>query len=137
MQLGIDTFVGMQRPGPPGDAARVRDLLDEIELAGRVGLDVVGIGKHYPPDYISSSPAKLLAAAAARSSFNELYPCFGFDLENYDQLVTEKLELLHAIRGQTSVTWSGSHCAALSGQGVYPRPVQNPLPVFVGVGGTP
>ncbi len=70
-------------------------------------------------------------------SFIESYPLFGFDLEHYDQLATEKLELLLSIRAQTNVIWSGSHRAALSGQGVYPRPVQNPLPVFVGVGGTP
>lgn len=179
MQLGIDTFVGTQRPGPPGDAARVRELLDEIELADRVGLDVVGIGEHHRPDYISSSPATLLAAAAARTqrirlasavtvlssddpvrifqqfatvdlisngraeivvgrgSFIESYPLFGFDLDNYDELAAEKLDLLLALRAQTHVTWSGKHRAPLSGQGVYPRPMQNPLPVFVGVGGTP
>lgn len=179
MQIGIDTFVGTTRPGPPGDAARVQELLAEVELADRVGLDVIGIGEHHRPDYVSSSPATLLAAAAARTqrarlasavtvlssddpvrvfqqfatvdlisngraeiivgrgSFIESYPLFGFDLEDYDALAAEKLELLLAIRAQTIVTWSGKHRAALTGQGVYPRPVQNPLPVLVGVGGTP
>jgi probable LLM family oxidoreductase len=179
MQIGIDTFVGTKQPGPPGDAARVQELLAEIELADRVGLDVVGIGEHHRPDYISSSPATLLAAAAVRTqrvrlasavtvlssddpvrvfqqfatvdllsqgraeivvgrgSFIESYPLFGFDLDNYDELAQEKLELLLALRAQTNVTWSGRHRAPLTGQGVYPRPVQNPLPVLVGVGGTP
>jgi probable LLM family oxidoreductase len=179
MQIGIDTFVGTAQPGPPGDAQRVQELLEQIELADRVGLDVVGIGEHHRPDYISSSPATLLAAAAARTkrvrlasavtvlssddpvrvfqqfatvdlisngraeilvgrgSFIESYPLFGFALEDYEELAAEKLELLLAVRAQTNVTWAGKHRAALTGQGVYPRPVQNPLPVLVGVGGTP
>ena len=179
MQIGIDTFVGTTRPGPPGDALRVQELLEQIELADKVGLDVVGIGEHHRPDYISSSPATLLAAAAVRTkrvrlasavtvlssddpvrvfqefatvdlisngraeivvgrgSFIESYPLFGFELENYDELAAEKLELLLAVRANTHVTWAGKHRAALTGQGVYPRPVQNPLPVLIGVGGTP
>jgi probable LLM family oxidoreductase len=179
MQIGIDTFVGTTQAGPPGDVRRVRELLEQIELADRVGLDVVGIGEHHRPDYISSSPATFLAAAAARTqrirlasavtvlssddpvrvfqqfatvdlisngraeivvgrgSFIESYPLFGFALEDYDELAAEKLELLLAVRAQTNVTWSGRHRAALTGQGVYPRPVQDPLPVIVGVGGTP
>jgi probable LLM family oxidoreductase len=176
MQIGIDTFVGTSASG---DAQRVRELMDEIELADRVGLDVVGIGEHHRPDYISSSPATLLAAAAMRTqrvrlasavtvlssddpvrvfqqfatvdllsqgraeivvgrgSFIESYPLFGFALENYDELAAEKLDLLLAVRAKTNVSWSGRHRAALTGQGVYPRPLQNPLPVLVGVGGTP
>lgn len=179
MQIGLDTFVGTTQPGPPGDAQRVHDLLEEVALADRVGLDVVGIGEHHRPDYIASSPATLLAAAAARTqrvrlasavtvlssddpvrvfqhfatvdlisngraeiivgrgSFIESYPLFGFALEDYNELATEKLELLLAIRAGTNITWSGRHRAALNGEGVYPRPVQNPLPVLVGVGGTP
>ncbi|HVU34228.1 MAG TPA: Atu2307/SP_0267 family LLM class monooxygenase [Opitutaceae bacterium] len=179
MQLGIDSFVPTTRSGPPGDAARVAELLAEIELADRVGLDVFGLGEHHRPDYVSSAPAVLLAAAAARTnrirlasavtvlssddpvrvfqqfatvdlisqgraeivvgrgSFIESYPLFGYNLDDYDELAAEKLELLLAVRAQTNVTWSGRHRAALTGQGVYPRPVQNPLPVFVGVGGTP
>lgn len=179
MQIGIDTFVGTTQPGPPGDARRVQELLEQIELADEVGLDVVGVGEHHRPDYIASSPAIFLAAAAVRTrrvrlasavtvlssddpvrvfqqfatvdllsngraeivvgrgSFIESYPLFGFPLEDYEELAAEKLELLLAVRAQTNVTWSGRHRAALEGQGVYPRPVQNPLPVLVGVGGTP
>ncbi len=179
MQIGVDSFVATARPGPPGDAARVRELLEEIELADQVGLDVFGLGEHHRPDYVSSAPAVLLAAAAARTkrirlasavtvlssddpvrvfqqfatldlisegraellvgrgSFIESYPLFGFDLHDYEELAAEKLELLLKLREDTKVTWSGRHRAPLSGQGVYPRPVQQPLPVLIGVGGTP
>ena len=179
LQIGIDSFVATTRPGPPGDVARVQELLEQIELADQVGLDVFGIGEHHRPDFVSSAPVVLLAAAAARTkrirlasavtvlssddpvrvfqqfatldlisqgraeivvgrgSFIESYPLFGFDLENYDGLFAEKLELLLKIRDETNVHWNGRHRASLSGQGVYPRPVQNPLPVWIGVGGTP
>ncbi|MES2697521.1 MAG: LLM class flavin-dependent oxidoreductase [Verrucomicrobiota bacterium] len=179
MQIGVDSFVATARPGPPGDVARVQELLEEIVLADQVGLDVFGVGEHHRPDYVASAPVVLLAAAAARTkrirlasavtvlssddpvrifqqfatldlisqgraeivvgrgSFIESYPLFGYDLENYDELATEKLDLLLKLREQTHVTWSGQHRPALTGQGVYPRPLQNPLPVFIGVGGTP
>jgi probable LLM family oxidoreductase len=179
MQIGVDSFVATAKTGPEGDARRVQDLLEEIELADQVGLDVFGVGEHHRPDYVASTPAVLLAAAAARTkrirlasavtvlssddpvrvfqqfatldlisegraeiivgrgSFIESYPLFGFDLSDYEELATEKLELLLKIRAATQVTWSGRHRAPLTGQGVYPRPVQNPLPVFIGVGGTP
>ena len=179
MQIGVDSFVATAHPGPPGDAARVQELLEQIELADQVGLDVFGVGEHHRPDYVSSAPAVLLAAAAARTKrirlasavtvlssddpvrvfqqfatvdlisqgraeivigrglFIESYPLFGFDLDHYDELFSEKLDLLLKIREQTNVHWSGQHRAALTGQGVYPRPVQNPLPVWIGVGGTP
>src|SRR4051812_5324958 len=67
MQIGVDSFVATSRPGPPGDAARVQELLEEIVLADEVGLDVFGVGEHHRPDYVSSAPAVLLAAAAART----------------------------------------------------------------------
>jgi probable LLM family oxidoreductase len=179
MQVGVDSFVATAHSGPTGDVARVQDLLAEIELADQVGLDVFGIGEHHRADYVSSAPAVLLAAAAARTkrirlasavtvlssddpvrvfqqfatldlisqgradiivgrgSFIESYPLFGFDLENYDELFSEKLALLLEVRAQTQVHWSGRHRAPLTGQGVYPRPVQNPLPVWIAVGGTP
>ncbi len=180
MQLGVDSFVATHRdPRSGGDAERVRDLLEEVELADRIGLDAFGIGEHHRPDYISSSPAVLLAAAAARTkrirlgsavtvlssddpvrvfqqfatldlisngraemivgrgSFIESYPLFGFDLDDYDSLFSEKLDLLLKIRAHVQVSWSGKHRAPLTGQGVYPRPVQNPLPIQIGVGGTP
>lgn len=182
MEIGVDSFVAadpeLAKAGE-GDVGRVRELLEEIELADAVGLDVFGLGEHHRPDYLSSAPAVLLAAAAARTkrirlasavtvlssddpvrvfqqfatldlisrgraeiivgrgSFIESYPLFGFDLDDYDSLFTEKLDLLLKIREQSQVHWSGQHRAALTGQGVYPRPQQNPLPVRIGVGGTP
>jgi probable LLM family oxidoreductase len=72
-----------------------------------------------------------------RGSFTEAFPLFGLDLQDYDALFAEKLELLLAIRASEQVTWSGQHRAPLTGQGVYPRPLQDPLPIWVGVGGTP
>jgi len=72
-----------------------------------------------------------------RGSFTEAFPLFGLDLADYDDLFAEKLDLLLRLRESTHVTWSGRHRPALTGQGVYPRPLQNPLPIWVGVGGTP
>jgi len=72
-----------------------------------------------------------------RGSFTEAFPLFGLDLHDYDSLFAEKLELLLALRASPEVTWSGRHRPALHAQGVYPRPLQDPLPVWVGVGGTP
>jgi probable LLM family oxidoreductase len=183
MQIGIDSFVGSPLDLATGkrgsDVQRVRDLLEEVQLADEVGLDVFGIGEHHRQDFIASAPAVLLAAAAARTknirlasavtvlssddpvrvfqdfatldlisggraeiivgrgSFIESYPLFGFDLKDYDALFTEKLDLLLKLRESTYVTWSGKHRAPLTGQGVFPRPLQKPLPVYIGVGGTP
>jgi probable LLM family oxidoreductase len=182
MQIGIDSFIETSlapKNGAPDQAQRVSDLLEEIELADQVGLDVFGIGEHHRREFVASAPAVILAAAAARTkqirltsavtvlssedpvrvfqqfatldlisqgraeiivgrgSFIESYPLFGFDLEDYDALFTEKLELLLKIRDHTQVHWSGKHRAALTGQGVYPRPIQDLLPIRVGVGGTP
>src|SRR2546426_10235852 len=72
-----------------------------------------------------------------RGSFIDSFPLFGFKLEDYDSLFAEKLDLLLKIRENEQVHWSGKHRAALTGQGVYPRPVQNPFPIWLGVGGTP
>jgi probable LLM family oxidoreductase len=72
-----------------------------------------------------------------RGSFTEAFPLFGLDLADYDTLFAEKLDLLLRIRESPQVTWSGRHRPALTGQGVYPRPLQDPLPIWVGVGGTP
>lgn len=85
-------------------------------------------------DLISGGRAEIIVG---RGSFIESYPLFGFDLQDYDELATEKLELLLKIREGTRVHWSGKHRAPLTGQGVYPRPLQQPLPIFIGVGGTP
>src|SRR6201747_1144768 len=72
-----------------------------------------------------------------RGSFTEAFPLFGLDLADYDTLFAEKLELLLKIRDSVHVTWSGEHRAPLNGEGIYPRPAQDPLPIWVGVGGTP
>jgi probable LLM family oxidoreductase len=183
MQIGIDSFVETtlasgRAPGELG-AERVRQLLEEIELADRTGVDVYGIGEHHREEYIASSPAILLAAAAARTqnirltsavtvlssddpvrvfqdfatldlisqgraeiivgrgSFIESYPLFGYDTKFYDELFSEKLDLLLHLREQTRVEWEGKHRASLTGQGVWPRPLQSKLPIRLGVGGTP
>jgi probable LLM family oxidoreductase len=176
MEIGIYTF-GELTSGTPGQ--RMRDLLEEIELADQVGLDVFGVGEHHRPDFVVSAPAVVLAAAArttkhirltsavsvissddpvrifqdfatvdlisegraeimaGRGSFIESFPLFGFDLDDYDGLFAEKLELLLALRESEQVRWSGQHRAPIDGLGVYPRPEQQPLPVWVAVGGNP
>lgn len=183
MELGVYTFAELtpDRSGGPmvTPQQRLRDLVEEIELADQVGLDVFGVGEHHRPDFAVSSPAVALAAGAERSerirltsavsvissddpvrvfqdfatldllsggraeimagrgSFVESFPLFGFDLEDYDELFAEKLELLLALRESTEVTWSGRFRAPIGGRGVYPRPLQEPLPVWVAVGGSP
>ena len=85
-------------------------------------------------DLISHGRAEIVAG---RGSFVDAYPLFGLRLEDYDSLFSEKLDLLLKIRENTHVRWSGKHRAPLTGQAIYPRPLQNPLPIWVGVGGTP
>jgi probable LLM family oxidoreductase len=183
MQIGIDSFAAAIADPATGVAIspgeRLRHLLEEIELADQVGLDVFGVGEHHRAEFLDSAPAVILAAAASRTkkirltsavtvlsaadpvrvfqefatldlisngraeivagrgSFIESYPLFGLKLEDYDSLFAEKLDLLLTIRDNTHVHWSGKHRAALTGQAVYPRPRQNPLPIWIGVGGTP
>jgi probable LLM family oxidoreductase len=181
MQVGIDSFAAAHDDASRalGASDRLRDLIEQIEHADHVGLDVFGIGEHHRKDFLDSAPAVILAAAAARTSrirltsavtvlsaadpvrvFQnfatldllsqgraemvvgrgssiEAFPLFGFRLEDYDSLFAEKLELLLKIRDNEHVHWSGKYRAPLTGQGVYPRPLQNPLPIWLGVGGTP
>src|ERR1700752_4282126 len=183
MQIGIDSFAAAISDPATGltlsPVERMQHLLEEIELADRVGLDVFGIGEHHRAEFLDSAPAVILAAAATRTkdirltsavtvlsapdpvrffqefapvdlishgraeivagrgSFVEAYPLFGLELEDYDSLFTDKLDLLLKIRDNTNVHWSGKHRAPLTGQAVYPRPLQNPLPIWIGVGGTP
>ncbi|MBB5754586.1 LLM class flavin-dependent oxidoreductase [Prosthecomicrobium pneumaticum] len=183
MQFGIYTFVE-NTPDPAtgrlqDPADRIADLMEEVELAEAVGLDVFAIGEHHRPDYLASAPAVLLAAAAARTrrirlssavtvlssedpvrvfqqfatldllsrgraemmagrgSFIESFPLFGYDLEDYDALFAEKLDLLMALRENERVTWSGHFRPAIDDLGIYPQPVQKPLPLWIAVGGTP
>ncbi|SON56983.1 Limonene 1,2-monooxygenase [Hartmannibacter diazotrophicus] len=182
MELGLYTFADVDPNAPDkGEAAarRAEELIKEIELADQVGLDVFGLGEHHRPDYMASSPAILLAAAAVktqkirltsavsilssddpvrvfqqfatvdllskgraeimagRGSFIESFPLFGYDLNDYDKLFDEKLELLMKIRDSEVVTWSGETRPPIAGLPVYPRPLQDPLPLWVAVGGTP
>lgn len=183
MQIGIDSFIA-NVPDPMtrqtiSPATRIANLLAEIELADRVGLDVFGLGEHHRADFLDSAPAVILAAAAARTarirltsavtvlsaadpvrvfqefatldlisggraemivgrgSFTEAFPLFGLKLDDYESLFAEKLDLLLKLIKQTHVHWNGKHRPALTGQGVFPRPLQEPLPVWLGVGGTP
>src|SRR5882724_3250917 len=181
MQIGIDSFAAAYDDASLSVSAsdRLRNLVEQIEFADEVGLDVFGIGEHHRREYLDSAPAVILGAAAARThqirltsavtvlssadpvrvfqnfatldllsqgraemvvgrgSFIDSFPLFGFKLEDYDSLFAEKLDLLLKIRDNEHVNWSGQHRAALSGQGVYPRPMQDPLPIWLGVGGTP
>jgi probable LLM family oxidoreductase len=181
MEIGVDSFAAALDDtgvvGTPQD--RMRDLLEQIERADQVGLDVFGVGEHHRKEFLDSAPAVILAAAAARTkrirltsavavlsavdpvrlfqqfatldlisrgraemvvgrgSFIEAFPLFGLDLDDYDSLFAENLDLLLNIRENEHVDWSGQHRPALTGQGVYPRPLQDPLPIWLGVGGTP
>ncbi len=182
-ELGIYSFVE-NTPDPAtgitgSPAQRMADLLEEIELADQVGLDVYAIGEHHRVEYLASSPAVILAAAAARTqkirlssavtvlssddpvrvfqdfatldliskgraeivagrgSFIESFPLFGYDLNHYHELFSEKLELLLKLRDSERVTWTGKHRAALENLPVFPRPFQAKLPIWVAVGGTP
>ena len=183
MEIGVYTFGDVpQTPAESRSAVegqRLRDLIEEVELADQVGLDVYGVGEHHRPDYAISAPAVVLAAAASRTSrirltsavtvlssddpvrvfqsfatldlisngraeimagrgsFIESFPLFGYDLDDYDQLFTEKLDLLLKLQDSERVTWHGTMRAPLREQGVYPRSIQNPLPVWIAVGGTP
>ncbi|WP_213806009.1 LLM class flavin-dependent oxidoreductase [Granulicella sp. dw_53] len=85
-------------------------------------------------DLLSNGRAEIVAG---RGSFIEAYPLFGFELKDYDSLFAEKLDLLLQIRAHPNLHWSGKHRAPLTGQGIFPRPLQNPLPIWLGVGGTP
>lgn len=182
MELGLYTFADVD-PNAANKGAdakrRVDELLAEIKLADEVGLDVFGLGEHHRPDYMASSPATILAAAAVqtknirltsavsvlssddpvrvfqqyatvdllsngrtemmvgRGSFIESFPLFGYDLEDYDLLFAEKLQLLMEIRENEVVTWEGQTRKPIQGRGVYPRPLQDLLPLWIAIGGTP
>src|SRR3712207_3987465 len=149
MELGLSTFADVS--SGVSFEQRMRDLLEEVELAEQVGLDVFGIGEHHRRDFAVAAPAVALAAAAARTntihltsavtvlssddpvrvfqefatvdlisggraeimagrgSFTESFPLFGYDLDDYDELFAEKLELLLQLRASERVSWSGRH----------------------------
>src|ERR1700719_51903 len=116
-------------------AARTKNIRLTSAVTVLSAADPVRIFQEFATlDLISHGRAEIVAG---RGSSIEAFPLFGFDLDDYDSLFSEKLDLLLEIRENTHVHWSGRHRAPLTGQGVYPRPLQNPLPVWLGVGGTP
>jgi len=183
MELGLYTFVE-NTPNPETGkklhpSERLKNLMEEIELADQAGLNVVGIGEHHREEYISSAPAVILSAAASRTknirlssavtvlgsedpvrvfqqfaildllsegraeimvgrgSFIESFPLFGYDLNDYDELFEEKLHQLLEIRESELLNWKGNHTADVNNRGVYPRPLQEKMPIWRAVGGTP
>src|SRR5947209_3212013 len=166
MEIGVYSFGEVPESTGASAARRLHELIEEIELADEVGLDVFGVGEHHRPDFAVSAPAVVLAAAAARTrrirltsavsvlssddpirvfqdfatldllsggraeimagrgSFIESFPLFGYDLADYNRLFQEKLERLLEVRARDDL-------------GIYPRPLQDPLPVWIAVGGTP
>src|SRR6187551_3653698 len=181
MQVGIDSFAAfhVDTKKSISSSERLQRLVEQIEYADQIGLDVFGVGEHHRRGFLDSAPAVILGAAAARTkhirltsavtvlsavdpvrifqefatldllsggraemvvgrgSFIEAFPLFGLKLDDYDSLFSEKIELLLKIRENEHVHWSGKYRPALTGQGIYPRPLQNPLPIWIGVGGTP
>lgn len=183
MEIGIDSFAAapfdIETGAKMSSVKAINQLLDRIEKADQVGLDVFGIGEHHRNDFLDSAPTVILAAAASRTknirltsavtvlsaadpvrvfqnfatldlvsngraeavvgrgSFSESFPLFGFNFQDYDQIFEEKLALLLNIMENEFVNWSGKFRPALTGQGIYPRPVQQPFPLWLGVGGTP
>jgi probable LLM family oxidoreductase len=183
MEIGIYTFADVgthpitKQTITPHQ--RMLNLLEEIELADQLGLDVFALGEHHRPDYLVSSPAVVLGAAAVktkniklssavtvlssddpvrvfqqfaevdllsggraeimagRGSFIESFPLFGYDLNDYDELFSEKLEMLLRLNESEIVEWKGKLTQTINKRGVYPRPYQKKLPIWVGVGGTP
>lgn len=183
MEIGIDSFAAIL-PDPvtgktPSATERMAGLLQEVEIADRVGLDVFGIGEHHRAEFLDSAPAVILAAAAARTenirlasavtvlsaadpvrvfqefatvdliskgraelvvgrgSFGEAFPLFGLDPRHYDDLFVENVDLFLRLGKENYIKWKGRFRAPLDGQGVFPRPHQVRLPLWIGVGGTP
>jgi probable LLM family oxidoreductase len=183
VEIGLYSF-GERTPlggkGPlPEPATRMKGLVAEAVAAEVAGLDVFGVGEHHRPDYLVSSPATVLAAAASRTSrirltsavtvlgsedpvrvfqafstldllsdgraeimagrgsFTESFPIFGQELSEYDEIFAEKLDLLLRLRKEPRLHWTGRHRPPLRGESIHPRPLQDPLPVWLAVGGTP
>ncbi len=182
IELGVTSFaetIAAHGRDPVGHGVRLRQIVEEIDVAERSGLDVYGLGEHHRPDFASSAPEVVLAAAAGRTtnirlfpavsilstddpvrvfqqyatldlvssgraellvgrgSFIESFPLFGYELEDYDELFAEKLDLLLKIRDNDGeMDWNGRFRSPIRGQGIYPRP-ERQLPIRVAVGGTP
>lgn len=183
MEIGVYTFADIGPDPITGQTIsphqRIRNLMEEIELADQLGLDVFAVGEHHRPDYAVSAPAVILGASAERTktirlssavtvlssddpvrvfqsfatvdllsggraeimagrgSFIESFPLFGYDLGDYDELFSEKLEMLVKINGNERLNWKGKHTQTVNDLVIYPRPYQEKLPIWVAVGGTP
>lgn len=181
MEIGIDSFAAAMISSDTDKVSldSIPQLLERMEHADKVGLDIFGIGEHHRKEFLDAAPTMILAAAAARTkrirltsavtvlsaadpvrvfqnfatldliskgraemvvgrgSFIEAYPLFGLNLKDYDELFVEKLNLLLTIRENEFVSWSGKFRPALNNQPIYPRPVQDKIPIWLGVGGTP
>lgn len=183
IEFGVMTFADMAPETVSGKGTnahqRIQDLLEEVKLADKVGIDVFGLGEHHRDDYSVSSPTTFLGAAAAvtkdikltsavtvlssddpvrvyqqfatidlisggraeimagRGSFIESFPLFGYDLNDYNELFDEKLELLLEINKSEKVNWSGNLRAPIHNLGVYPRALNGEIPVWIAAGGTP
>ena len=181
VELGISTFGETTELEGTGQtyshAERIRQLVAEIELADKVGLDVYGIGEHHRADFSVSAPEIVLAAGAVntkkirltsavsilssmdpirlfqqyatidalsngraeimagRGSFTESFPLFGYDLKDYEALFDEKIDLLQLVNEKTKLDWQGRLTQTISGKEVYPRPVQDKLPLWIATGG--
>ncbi len=183
MEIGIYTFGDIGTHPQTGEKidghTRFQNLMEEIELADQVGLDLFALGEHHRSDYAISAPAVVLGAAAVktkniklssavtvlssedpvrvfqqyatvdllsggraeimagRGSFIESFPLFGYDLEDYDELFSEKLEMLVRLTKNERITWKGKHTQTINNRGVYPQPFQKQIPIWIAVGGTP
>jgi len=183
MEIGVYTFADLgTHPITKATITprqRMLNLMEEIELADQLGLDVFAVGEHHRPDYLISAPTVVLGAAAVktnkiklssavtvlssddpvrvfqqfaeidllsggraeimagRGSFIESFPLFGFDLQDYDELFSEKLEMLLKLNEAEIIEWKGTHTQTITRRPVYPRPYQKKLPIWIGVGGTP
>jgi probable LLM family oxidoreductase len=183
MEIGIYTFADIATHPVTKISItpyqRMLNLMEEIQLADQVGLDVFAVGEHHRPEYAVSAPAVVLGSAAVktsrirlssavtvlssedpvrvfqqfatvdllsagraeimagRGSFIESFPLFGYKLDDYNALFAEKLEMLIELNKSERVSWKGKFTQNLDDLGVYPRPYQASLPIWVGVGGTP
>lgn len=145
-QVGLDVFgVGEHHrkdyacSAPAVLLAAAASQTKQIRLTSAVSVlssdDPVRVFQEFSTlDAISNGRAEIMAG---RGSFIESFPLFGYDLKDYDELFDEKLDLLLKIRESEMITWSGKHRPAIPNRGVYPRPVQNSLPIWIASGGTP
>lgn len=183
MEFGISTFGEVTPDHKAGQALnahqRMQEMMEEVVVADRVGLDVYAVGEHHREDYLVSVPEMVLAGAATitknirlssavtvlsssdpvrifqnfatldllsngraeimagRGSFTESFPIFGKNLHDYDELFADHLDLLIKLNKSEHITWKGRFRTSLNEVGIYPRPLQEEIPIWLAVGGTP